>query len=138
MNCIELKVVFIVPTVYLVTQQKAMFEKYLPYKTMAVSGDASSSQVCLIAHLGGSSIATIIVLEESPDPVFFLNCPMNFVSSQITFPGLLITSMYFINYLFVPHSQPHMLSKRMTAFRVLIVTYFDAIDEFMQPGNCYN
>ena len=33
--------------------------------------------------------------------------------------------------------QPHMLSKRMTAFRVLIVTYFDAIEEFMQPGNCY-
>ena len=30
-----------------------------------------------------------------------------------------------------------MLSKRMTAFRVLIVTYFDAIEEFMQPGNCY-
>ena len=58
MNCIELKVVFIVPTVYLVTQQKAMFEKYLPYKTMAVSGDASSAQVCLIGHLRGSSIAT--------------------------------------------------------------------------------
>ena len=33
--------------------------------------------------------------------------------------------------------QPHMLSKRMTAFRVLIVTYFDAIEEFMHPGNCY-
>ena len=34
--------------------------------------------------------------------------------------------------------QPHMLSKRMTAFRVLIVTYVDAIEEFLQPGNCYN
>ena len=34
--------------------------------------------------------------------------------------------------------QPHMLSKQMTAFRVLIVTYVDAIEEFMQPGNCYN
>ena len=33
--------------------------------------------------------------------------------------------------------QSHMLSKRMTAFRVLIVTYFDAIEEFMQPVNCY-
>ena len=34
--------------------------------------------------------------------------------------------------------QPQMLSKRITAFRVLIVTYFDAtIKEFMQPGNCY-
>ena len=31
--------------------------------------------------------------------------------------------------------QPHMLSKRMTVFRVLIVTYVDAIEEFMQPGN---
>ena len=34
--------------------------------------------------------------------------------------------------------QPHMVSKRMTAFRVLIVTYFDTIEEFLQPGNCYN
>ena len=33
------------PTVSLVTQQKTMFEKYLPYKIMAGSGDASSSQV---------------------------------------------------------------------------------------------
>ena len=34
--------------------------------------------------------------------------------------------------------QPHMLSKLMTAFRVLIFfTCFDAIEEFMQPGNCY-
>ena len=27
---------------------------------------------CLTTHLGGSSIATTIVLEESPDPVFVL------------------------------------------------------------------
>ena len=33
--------------------------------------------------------------------------------------------------------QLHMLSKRMTACRVLIVTYVDAIKKFMQPGNCY-
>ena len=31
-----------------------------------------------------------------------------------------------------------MFSKRMTAFRVLIVTYLDAIDEFMQPGTVTN
>ena len=29
--------------------------------------------------------------------------------------------------------QPHII----TAFRVLIVKYVDAIEEFMQPGNCY-
>ena len=46
------------------------------------------------------------------------------------------TCMLLTTYLcFIP--QPHMLSKRMTAFRVLIVPYVDAIDEFMQPGNCY-
>ena len=33
---------------------------------------------CLIAHLGGSSIATIMVLEESPDPVISYNCTMYF------------------------------------------------------------
>ena len=33
---------------------------------------------CLIAHLGGSSIATIMVLEESPDPVINYNCTMYF------------------------------------------------------------
>ena len=37
---------------------------------------------------------------------------------------------------FIPQS--HMLSKRMTELRVLIVTYVDAIEEFLQPGNCYN
>ena len=31
---------------------------------------------CLIAHLGGSSISTIMVLEESPDPVISYNCTM--------------------------------------------------------------
>ena len=31
---------------------------------------------CLIAHVGGSSIATIMVLEESPDPVICYNCTM--------------------------------------------------------------
>ena len=39
--------------------------------------------ICLISHLGGSSIATVIVLEESPGPIllfvsivmyFFLIC----------------------------------------------------------------
>ena len=34
--------------------------------------------------------------------------------------------------------QPHMLSKRITAFRVLIVTHFDAIEKFVQHGNYYN
>ena len=41
-----------------------------------------------------------------------------------------------INLCLIP--QPQMLYKRMTAFTVLIVTQFDAIEEFMQPGNCYN
>ena len=45
--------------------------------------------ICLIAHLGGSSIATIIVFEESTGPVFYYNCTMSF--SVIIFPGLLIT-----------------------------------------------
>ena len=34
---------------------------------------------CLIAHLGGSSIATIMVLEESPDPVISYNCTMYYL-----------------------------------------------------------
>ena len=34
--------------------------------------------------------------------------------------------------------QPHMLSKQITVFWVLIVTHFDAIEEFLQQGNCYN
>ena len=34
---------------------------------------------CLNAHLGGTSIATIMVLEESPDPVISYNCTMYFV-----------------------------------------------------------
>ena len=33
--------------------------------------------------------------------------------------------------------QPHMLSKRITALLVLIVTPFDAIGEFVQQDNCY-
>ena len=38
----------------------------------------------LIAHLGGSSIATIIVLEKSPDPVFFCyNCAMYFFCNYV-------------------------------------------------------
>ena len=50
---------------------------------------------------------------------------------------LITSSMDFINYLcLIP--QPHMLSKRMTAFGVLIVAYVDAIEEFMQIGKCYN
>ena len=39
---------------------------------------------------------------------------------------LITSSMYFINYLFVPRS----LATRITVFRGLIVTYFDAIEEF--------
>ena len=35
--------------------------------------------MCLIAHLGGSSIAIIILIQESPDPVFSYNCTMNFL-----------------------------------------------------------
>ena len=33
---------------------------------------------CLNANLGGSSIATIMALEESPDPVISYNCTMYF------------------------------------------------------------
>ena len=33
---------------------------------------------CLIAHLSGSSIAAIMVLEESPDPVISYHCTMFF------------------------------------------------------------
>ena len=37
--------------------------------------------------------------------------------------------VFFLNYLFVPQSTTtHVLSKRITAFRVLIVTHFDDIE----------
>ena len=38
---------------------------------------------CLNAHLGGSSIATIMVLEESPHPVISYNCTMYLGGSSI-------------------------------------------------------
>ena len=44
--------------------------------------------VRLISHLGGSSIATVIVLEESPGPILlFVSIAMYFFS-VITFHGL--------------------------------------------------
>ena len=43
----------------------------------------------LISHLGGSSIATVIVLEESPGPILlFVSIAMYFFLSVITFHGL--------------------------------------------------
>ena len=43
----------------------------------------------LISHLGGSSIATVIVLQESPGPIIlFVSIAMYFFLSVITFHGL--------------------------------------------------
>ena len=83
--------------------------------------------LCIASRQEGDNTFTVPIVGETGG-----NCNIFHINAHY------VEHVFYLTIYLCLIPQPHMLSKRIAAFIVLIVTHFDAIDEFMQPGNCYN